>query len=62
MSEADTVAVVLCIGVTLVAVLAGADFGAGFWTLFSGRGPRGRRARELIDWAIGPVWRPTTSG
>ncbi len=56
MSEADAVAVVLCIGVTLYAVLAGADFGAGFWTLLSGRSSRGRRARELIDWAIGPVW------
>ena len=41
---------------TLYAVFGGADFGAGFWSLFAGDGERGRRARELIDWAIGPVW------
>ena len=28
----------------------------GFWSLLAGGGERGRRARELIDWAIGPVW------
>ena len=43
-------------GVTAYAVFGGADFGAGFWSLFAGGGDRGRRARELIDWAIGPVW------
>ena len=37
-------------------MFGGADFGAGFWSLFAGRGDRGARARELIDWAIGPVW------
>ena len=41
---------------TLYAVFGGADFGAGFWTLVAGGGERGRRARALIDWAIGPVW------
>jgi cytochrome d ubiquinol oxidase subunit II len=41
--------------VTAYAVFGGADFGAGFWSLFA-HGDRGRRARELIDWAIGPVW------
>ena len=41
---------------TLYAVFGGADFGAGFWSLVAGGGERGRRARELIDWAIGPVW------
>ena len=39
-----------------VRVFGGADFGAGFWSLVAGGGERGRRARELIDWAIGPVW------
>ena len=29
---------------------------AGFWSLLAGGGDRGRRPRELIDWAIGPVW------
>ena len=43
-------------GVTAYAVFGGADFGAGFWSLVAGGGGRGRRARELIDWAIGPVW------
>ena len=56
MSSADAVAVVLWIGVTLYAVFGGADFGAGFWSLLAGGGERGRRPRELIDWAIGPVW------
>ena len=56
MSSADAVAVVLGTGLTAYAVFGGADFGAGFWSLAAGRGARGRRARELIDWAIGPVW------
>src|SRR5206468_1006932 len=30
--------------------------GAGFWSLIAGTGARGRRARDLADWAIGPVW------
>jgi len=55
-SSADAVAAVLWIGVTAYAVFGGADFGAGFWSLFAGAGERGRRARDLIDWAIGPVW------
>ena len=56
MSKADAVAVVLLIGVTMYAVFGGADFGAGLWSLLAGGGDRGRRPRELIDWAIGPVW------
>ena len=56
MSSADAVAVVLWIGATMYAVFGGADFGAGFWSLLAGGGERGRRPRELIDWAIGPVW------
>jgi cytochrome d ubiquinol oxidase subunit II len=55
-SSADAVAWVLWAGVTAYAVFGGADFGAGFWSLVAGGGDRGRRARELIDWAIGPVW------
>jgi cytochrome bd ubiquinol oxidase subunit II len=55
-SSADAVAAVLWIGVTLYAVFGGADYGAGFWALLAGGGERGRRARALIDWAIGPVW------
>jgi cytochrome bd ubiquinol oxidase subunit II len=56
MSSADAVAGVLWAGVTAYAVFGGADFGAGFWSLAAGSGHRGRRARELVDWAIGPVW------
>ncbi len=56
MSTADAVAAVLWIGATMYAVFGGADFGAGFWSLVSGEGEQGRRARELCDWAIGPVW------
>ena len=56
MSSADAVAVVLWIGATLYAVFGGADFGAGLWSLLAGGGERGRRPRELIDWAIGAVW------
>ncbi len=56
MSEADAVAGVLWVGVTAYAVFGGADFGAGFWSLVAGDSDRGRRARGLADWAIGPVW------
>src|SRR4051794_18491814 len=56
MTRADAVACVLWTGVTAYAVFGGADFGAGFWSLVAGGGDRGKRARELVDWAIGPVW------
>ena len=56
MSTADAVAIVLWTGATMYAVFGGADFGAGLWSLLAGGGERGRRPRELIDWAIGPVW------
>jgi cytochrome d ubiquinol oxidase subunit II len=55
-SSATAVAIVLWIGATFYAVFGGADFGAGLWSLLAGRGDRARRPRELIDWAIGPVW------
>jgi cytochrome bd ubiquinol oxidase subunit II len=55
-SSADAVAAVLWAGATAHAVFGGADFGAGFWSLLASGGERGKRARELIDWAIGPVW------
>jgi cytochrome bd ubiquinol oxidase subunit II len=56
LSRADAVAAVLWVGVTLYAVFGGADFGSGLWALVAGGGERGRRARALVDWAIGPVW------
>jgi cytochrome d ubiquinol oxidase subunit II len=56
LSSADAVAGVLWVGLTLYAVFGGADFGSGFWALVAGGGEDGKRARALIDWAIGPVW------
>jgi cytochrome d ubiquinol oxidase subunit II len=44
------------IGLVFYVVLAGADFGAGFWQLFSGRGARGASMREHAHHAMAPVW------
>jgi cytochrome d ubiquinol oxidase subunit II len=44
------------IGLALYTVLAGADFGAGFWQLFAGRGPRAEEVREHAHHSMGPVW------
>jgi cytochrome bd ubiquinol oxidase subunit II len=52
----DVVAVELWLGATAYAVLAGADFGGGFWDLVAGGASRGARPRALIDRAISPVW------
>jgi cytochrome d ubiquinol oxidase subunit II len=43
-------------GLVLYTVLAGADFGAGFWQLFAGRGPRAQRIREHAHDSMAPVW------
>jgi cytochrome d ubiquinol oxidase subunit II len=56
MTLAESAAIILWIGITLYAVLAGADFGAGLWDLLAGGSRRGARPRALIDLAIGPVW------
>ena len=56
MNAAQGLLVVLWIGLTLYALLAGADFGAGFWDLFAGWDERGRPQRTLIEHVIGPVW------
>jgi cytochrome bd ubiquinol oxidase subunit II len=52
----DVVAVELWLGVTAYAILAGADFGAGFWDLVAGGAARGARPRALIDLATTHVW------
>ncbi len=53
---ATTLLVLMWASVTVYALLAGADFGAGVWDLLAGRtGPGGRR-RALIEHSIGPVW------
>jgi cytochrome d ubiquinol oxidase subunit II len=54
---ADLPAALILLGLAAYAVLAGADFGAGFWTLFA----RGGRAspeltRDHARHAMGPVW------
>ncbi|MDO8212750.1 cytochrome d ubiquinol oxidase subunit II [Conexibacter sp. CPCC 206217] len=44
------------VGLTLYVVLAGADFGAGFWQLVAGRGDRADRVREHAHESMAPVW------
>ena len=53
---ANVVLVFLWCGVTAYVVLAGADFGAGFWDLLAGSGERGFAQRRRIAATIGPVW------
>src|SRR6202044_3112419 len=43
-------------GITLYAVLGGADFGGGLWDLLAGGTRRGWAPRRLIDDTITPVW------
>jgi cytochrome d ubiquinol oxidase subunit II len=43
-------------GIVLYAVLAGADFGAGIWTLLSGPGAHGAELRDSAHHSMGPVW------
>jgi cytochrome d ubiquinol oxidase subunit II len=44
------------VALVLYTVLAGADFGAGFWQLAAGRGEHARRLRDHAHHAIAPVW------
>jgi len=44
------------IGLVLYTVLAGADFGAGLWQLFSGKGSRGVRIRDHAHNSMAAVW------
>ena len=53
---ADVVGGILLAGITLYAVLGGADFGGGLWDLLAGTTVRGRAPRTLIDESITPVW------
>jgi cytochrome d ubiquinol oxidase subunit II len=55
MLQALPLVFVFC-GLVLYAVLAGADFGAGFWQLAAGRGERATRIREHAHHSMGPVW------
>lgn len=48
--------VLILLGLIAYSVLAGADFGAGFWQLLGGRSDRARAIREHAHHAMGPVW------
>ena len=56
MTLADLVAAAMFLGVVIYAVLAGADFGSGFYDLTAGGGRSGAEMRTLVDHSIGPVW------
>src|SRR6266480_5813507 len=43
-------------GLALYTVLGGADFGAGFWQLVAGNGPRADEIRDHAHHAMAPVW------
>lgn len=43
-------------GITAYVLLAGADFGAGFWDLLAGSASSGAAQRRRIAESIGPVW------
>jgi len=53
---ADVPAILILIGLAAYAVLAGADFGAGAWTIMSRPHGAGRRLRDHARHAMGPVW------
>jgi cytochrome d ubiquinol oxidase subunit II len=54
---ADIPMVLILVGLVAYAVLGGADFGAGFWTLFPGGGRASPAAtRDHARHAMGPVW------
>ncbi len=44
------------IGLAFYTVLAGADFGAGWWQLAAGKGPEADSIRDHAHRAMGPVW------
>ena len=56
MSLAEICAALIVAGLTAYAVLAGADFGAGFWELVAGGPERGARVRGLVQRSMAPVW------
>jgi len=56
MSLPEILIAVVWAGLTLYAILGGADFGAGVLHLLAPAGRRGRRRRQAITGAMGPVW------
>jgi cytochrome d ubiquinol oxidase subunit II len=55
-TAAQWLLVLAWVGVTLYALLGGADFGGGFWDMLAGGTRRGLGQRRLIEHSIGPVW------
>lgn len=56
MTLAALIAIVLVAGLAAYIVLAGADFGAGFWDLTAGGARRGARVRGMLHRSMAPVW------
>jgi cytochrome d ubiquinol oxidase subunit II len=56
MELAEAPLVLVLVGLAAYTVLGGADFGAGFWFLLSGRGADRSQLREHTFHAMGPVW------
>ncbi|MDX6630082.1 MAG: cytochrome bd ubiquinol oxidase subunit [Gaiellales bacterium] len=56
MTLAEAPLVLILVGLAAYTVLAGADFGAGFWQLLGGRGDREKALRDHAHHAMGPVW------
>ena len=53
---ADLAIALIVAGMTAYAVLAGADFGAGFWDLTAGGAERGGPVRGMVQRSMAPVW------
>ncbi|MDQ3588303.1 MAG: cytochrome d ubiquinol oxidase subunit II [Actinomycetota bacterium] len=51
-----TCLVLMMAGLTAYGLLAGADFGGGFWDLTAGGARRGGRVRGMVKRSMGPVW------
>lgn len=56
MITTDLVAIVLLLLIAAYSCGGGADFGAGIWDLLAGGTDRGARPREIVDYALAPVW------
>ena len=56
MTAAQWLLILAWAGLTMYALLGGADFGAGFWDALAGGARRGFAQRRLIEHSIGPVW------
>ena len=60
---AEIPVVLILVGLAAYIVLAGADFGAGLWTLLARPGRAGPgETRDHARHAMGPDWEATTSG